>query len=66
MTKRNKIKKKKGRKTMKDLNKISKKEEEMLSRRRFKIWKMHISTLSDERMKESERVGREGGRKGRK
>ena len=54
MTKRNKIKKKKGRKTMKDLNKISKKEEEMLSRRRFKIWKMHISTLSDERMKESE------------
>ena len=39
---------------MKDLNKISKKEEEMLSRRRFKIWKMHISTLSDERMKESE------------
>ena len=54
MTKRNKIKKKKGRKIMKKLNKISKKEEEMLSRRKFKIWKMNISTLSDERMKEKE------------
>ena len=39
---------------MKNLNKISKKEEEMLSRRKFKIWKMNISTLSDERMKEKE------------
>lgn len=54
MTKRNKIKKKKGRKIMKNLNKISKKEEEMLSRRKFKIWKMNISTLSDEEMKRKE------------
>lgn len=39
---------------MKNLNKISKKEEEMLARRRFKIWKMNMWTLSDERMKKSE------------
>ena len=39
---------------MKNLNKISKKEEEMLSRRKFKIWKMNISTLSDEEMKRKE------------
>ena len=41
---------------MKDLNKISKKEEEKLSERRAKIWKMEIymRNLSDERMKESE------------
>ena len=40
---------------MKDLNKISKKEEEKLSERRAKIWKMEIymRNLSDERMKES-------------
>lgn len=41
---------------MKDLNKISKKEEEKLSERRAKIWKMKIymRNLSDERMKEQE------------
>ena len=54
MTKRNKIKKKKGRKIMKNLNKISKKEEEMLARRKYNIWKMNMWTLSDEEMKEKE------------
>ena len=54
MTKRNKIKKKKGRKIMKDLNQISKKEEEMLARRKYNIWKMNMWTLSDEEMKEKE------------
>ena len=39
---------------MKNLNKISKKEEEMLSRRRFKIFEMNMSILSNERMKEKE------------
>lgn len=39
---------------MKNLNKISKKEEEMLSRRKFKIWKMNMRTLSDEEMKRNE------------
>lgn len=39
---------------MKNLNKISKKEEEMLSRRRFKILEMNMSILSNERMKEKE------------
>ena len=39
---------------MKNLNKISKTEEEMLSRRRFKIFEMNMSILSNERMKEKE------------
>ncbi len=39
---------------MKNLNKISKKEEEMLARRKYNIWKMNMWTLSDEEMKEKE------------
>ena len=54
MTKRNKIKKKKGRKIMKNLNKISKKEEEILAIRIYNIWKLNVWTLCYEEMKESE------------
>ena len=39
---------------MKNLNKISKKEEEKLSERRVKILEMNMSILSNERMKEKE------------